>query len=189
MSEPLDAIYKFYGPHIGILYARQDRLESLDTAKLIPAPDTAPERFETGTLNFEGIAGAGAVVEYFASLGVGSTRREQLVSAFNTFHDWGTELIARLWNGLAAQDRVTLYGPEPGTPRTPTLSFTVEGLTTVEVATALAKEGLFLTNGHFYAWTVAERYGQLEHGFVRAGCACYTTMEEVERLIEAVATL
>ena len=89
----------------------------------------------------------------------------------------------------AAQDRVTLYGPEPGTPRTPTVSFTVDGFTTGEVATALAKEALYLSNGHFYALTTAQRYGQEEHGFVRAGCACYTTMEEVDRLIEAVATL
>jgi len=183
------SVYKFYGPHIGILFARQDRLESLDAPKVIPAPDTAPERFETGTLNFEGIAGTGAVVEFLASCGEGATRRERLESALNTFHGWGTELITKLWDGLAAQNRITLYGPVPGTPRTPTLSFTVEGFTSTEVARALAKEALFLSNGNFYARTVVERYGHLEDGFVRAGCACYTTMEEVDRLIEAVATL
>ena len=183
------SVYKFYGPHVGILYARQDRLEFLDVANLIPAPDTASDCFETGTQNHEGIAGTGAIVEYLASLGTGSTRRECLISVFDTFHGWGTELIGKLWEGLAAQDRVTLYGPEPGTPRTPTLSFTVEGFMPGEVTTALAREGLYLTNGHFYARTVAERYELQEHGFVRAGCACYTTMEEIERLIDAVATL
>jgi len=183
------SVYKFYGPHVGFLYTRQDRLESLDVAKLIPSPDIVPDRFETGTLNLEGIAGTGAIVEYLASLGTGSTRRECLASAFDTFHGWGTELIGRLWAGLASQDRVTLYGPAPGTPRTPTLSFTVEGMLSGDVTTALAKEGLYLTNGNFYARTIAERYGQLEHGFIRAGCACYTTMDEIERLIEAVASL
>lgn len=188
------SVYKFYGPHLGIIYARQDRLEALDVAKLIPSPDTAPDRFETGTPNFEGIAGTGALVEYLASLGALNTaedanRRDKLISAFDTFHTWGTALIARLWEGLAAQDRVTLYGPEPGTPRTPTLAFTVEGFTSSEVTTALAKDALYLTNGDFYALTVVERYGKLDEGFVRAGCACYTTMEEVERLIEAVSAL
>jgi selenocysteine lyase/cysteine desulfurase len=198
-----------YGPHIGFLYAGHDRLESLDVAKVGPAPDNTPDRFETGTLNYEGIAGTAAMVEYLASLGAGtgnrrsdadsttgedradgaSTRRENLTAAFETFHAWGTDLIGRLWDGLTGQDRVTLYGPEPGTPRTPTLSFTVNGFNASEVTTALAKEALYLSHGHFYAHTVVERYSKLDEGFVRAGCACYTTMDEVERLIEAVTTL
>jgi cysteine desulfurase family protein (TIGR01976 family) len=181
--------YKFYGPHIGILYGRRDRLEALDAPKLAPAPDTAPERMETGTLNHEGIAGAGAAVEFLAALVGSGSRRERLQSAFAALHARGQELMERLWHGLGEVRGVTRYGPPPGRPRTPTVSFTVADRASDEVATALAAEGVFVSNGDFYATTVVERLGLSAHGLVRAGCACYTTAEEVDRLIAGVARL
>jgi cysteine desulfurase family protein (TIGR01976 family) len=178
--------YKFYGPHIGILYGRHDLLSSLDFPKLIPAPDSAPERAETGTQNHEGIGGAAASVDFLASLASGATRRERLRTAFHELHERGDGLITNLWNGLREIDRIRLYGPPPGTSRTPTIAFTVNALPSIEVAKQLAKRGIFLSHGDFYAMTVVERLGQTRHGLVRAGCACYSTAEEVDRLLAGV---
>ena len=178
--------YKFYGPHIGILYGRHDLLDSLDFPKLIPAPDLAPERAETGTQNHEGIAGAAAAVNFLASLAPGPTRRECLHAALAQLHERGDALITQLWNGLREIGRVRLYGPPPGTARTPTIAFTVNGVPSIEVAEKLAERGVFLSHGDFYAMTVVERLGQTPHGLVRAGCACYTTSEEVDRLLAGV---
>jgi cysteine desulfurase family protein (TIGR01976 family) len=179
--------YKFYGPHAGILYGRAAVVQALDVPKLDPAPEEAPERLETGTQNHEGIVGAAAAVDYLASLAEGSgARRERLVRAFGAMHVRGAALTARLWEGLAAIGGVTLYGPTPDTPRTPTVSFTVRGHSTEAVAKALVARGVYASNGDFYAQTVAERLGRGTDGFVRAGAACYTSLDEVERLIDGV---
>src|SRR5437588_1488967 len=178
--------YKFYGPHIGILYGRPDLLGSLDFPKLIPAPDSAPENAETGTQNHEGIAGAAAAVDFLASLAPGPTRRGSLRAAFQQLRERGETLIKQLWNGLPEIQRVRLYGSPPGKARTPTIAFTVEGVPSMEVAKKLAERGVFVSHGDFYAMTVIERLGQAPHGLVRAGCACYTTPEEVDRLLTGV---
>jgi cysteine desulfurase family protein (TIGR01976 family) len=181
--------YKFYGPHVGVLYGRRDRLEGLDVPKLAPAPDTAPERLETGTLNHEGIVGAGAAVDFLASLAPGGERPARLRAALGTLHERGRGLLERLWKGLGEIGRVTLYGPPPDRPRTPTIAFTIAGRTSGTVASALAEEGVFVSNGDFYATTVVERLGLSREGLVRAGCACYTTAEEVDRLVAGVRAL
>ena len=178
--------YKFYGPHIGILYGRHDLLGSLDFPKLIPAPDTAPERAETGTQNHEGIAGASAAVDFLASLAPGATRRERLRAGLEHLHQRSDALIRQLWNGLWEIERVRLYGPPPGRARTPTIAFTVNGVSSAKVAKKLAERGVFLSHGDFYAMTVVERLGQTPHGLVRAGCACYTIPEEIDRLLAGV---
>src|SRR5712675_2811450 len=98
--------YKFYGPHIGILYGRHDPLSSLDFPKLIPALDSAPERAETGTQNHEGIAGAAAAVDFLASLAPAPTRRERLGTGFRQLHERGQTLIKQLWDGLSEIERV-----------------------------------------------------------------------------------
>ena len=179
--------YKFYGPHIGILYGRRELLELLDFPKLIPAPDSAPERAETGTQNHEGIAGAAAAVNFLASLANAPTRRERLELAFSQLHESGKVLIEQLWNGLQETSRVHVFGPTPDKQRTPTIAFTINAMSSTQVAKRLAERGLFLSDGDFYAMTVTERLGQA--GVVRAGCACYTTEEEVERLLAAVRAL
>jgi len=181
--------YKFYGPHIGILYVQHDLLGSLDFPKLIPAPDSAPERAESGTQNHEGIAGAAAAVDFLASLAPAPRRRERLQAAFRQLHERGDALIAQLWNGLREIKRVRLYGPPPGKARTPTIAFTVDGAPSIEVAKKLAARGVFLSHGDFYAMTVVERLGQARDGLVRAGCACYTTPEEVDRILAGVRAL
>jgi cysteine desulfurase family protein (TIGR01976 family) len=183
--------YKFYGPHVGVLYGAEALLARLDVPKLEPAPNTTPERLETGTQNHEGIVGAAAAVDFLASLaeGEGLSRRQRLALAFAELHARAQTLVTRLHRGLSDLPGVTVYGPAPEARRTPTLSFVVKDRSSDEVARELVSRGLFLSNGDFYATTVVERLGHAADGLVRAGCACYTTMEEVERLIEGVALI
>ncbi len=178
--------YKFYGPHIGILYGRRERLAALDVPKLAPSPNTVPERLETGTQSHESMAGAAAAVDFLASFGTGDTRRERLTTAFAVLHERAERLLHRLWSGLATIDGVTTFGPQPGTPRTPTVAFAVRGMPSEDVARRLADQGVFVSNGDFYASTIVDLLGYADEGLVRAGCACYTTEEEVDRLIAGV---
>jgi cysteine desulfurase family protein (TIGR01976 family) len=181
--------YKFYGPHVGVLWGRQALLEGLDLPKLEPAPENAPDRLETGTQNHEGIVGAAAAVDFLASLAEGPRRRARLQAAFAELHARGQTLVEQLWQGLAAIEGVRLYGPPPGQPRTPTVAFTVEGVPSEEVARRLVPHGVFVSNGDFYATTVVRRLGLEREGLVRAGCACYTTGDEIRRLIDGVSQI
>jgi cysteine desulfurase family protein (TIGR01976 family) len=181
--------YKFYGPHVGMLWCRRELLKSLPFAKLEPAPDTAPERAETGTLNHEGIAGAAAAVEFLAALAPGGNRRDRLATAFAALHERGAELTRQMWEGLHSTPGVKLYGPPADAARTSTIAFTVDGVASSEVARQLAQRGLFLSHGNFYAATVVERLNLGPEGLVRAGCACYTTPDEVERLVAGVGAI
>jgi cysteine desulfurase family protein (TIGR01976 family) len=182
--------YKFFGPHIGILYGKRDLLQAIEFPKLRPAHDTGPEKAETGTLNHEGIVGAQAAVDFLASLSrSGDTRRQRLKTTFDELHKRGATLTRTLWEQFSVIDSVTLYGPPPDVPRTPTVSFTVEGISSRDVARRLADCGVFVSHGDFYASTVIDRLGLSEDGLVRAGCAIYTTMEEVSRLVEGVRLL
>jgi cysteine desulfurase family protein (TIGR01976 family) len=181
--------YKFYGPHIGVLWGRRSLIDELDLPRLAPAPEQSPERQETGTQNHEGMVGAAAAVDFLASLAGGSTRRARLEAAFAALHARGHALVERLWAGLRALPGVTVYGPPPRQPRTPTVAFTVRGTAPEAVARALAERAVFVSHGDFYAQTVVTRLGHAEHGVVRAGCACYTTADEVDRLLAGVAAL
>lgn len=178
--------YKFYGPHVGVLYGRAELLESLDVPKLAPAPNEAPDRLETGTQNHEGICGAAAAVNMLASLGNGNTRREKIVSAMNALHEEGTRLVSHLWEGLRAIEGVTVYGPDPDQPRTPTVSFTLRDVPAEDLTKYLVKRGLFTSHGDFYAQTVVEKLGKAGQGLLRVGCSCYTTIEEIDRLLAGV---
>jgi cysteine desulfurase family protein (TIGR01976 family) len=182
--------YKFYGPHVGVLYGRSERLAVADVPKLEPAPETAPERLETGTLNHEGIAGVAASVEFLVSLVDEGGRRDRLRAAFGELHRRGQTLLERLVYGLSAIEGVRVYGAPLSAPRTPTVAFTIGDRTADSVADALAEEAVFVSTGDFYATTVVKRYGLGSRGgLVRAGCAIYTTADEVERLMEGVARL
>ncbi len=178
--------YKFYGPHIGVLWARRDLLDAIDFPRLAPAPHDAPERAETGTLNHEGIVGAAAGIHWLASLGGQGELRTRLVTVYKAFHSRGAALFQALWEGLAAIPGVRLFGPPPDAPRTPTVGFLVDGVPSSDVTRALAELGLFTSNGDFYAKTVIERLGCAPEGIVRAGCACYTSDDEIARLAEGV---
>lgn len=178
--------YKFYGPHLGVLYGKHELLEALDVPKLEPAPNEAPDRLETGTQNHEGICGAAAAVNFLASLSDAPTRRAKLVETFQALHERGHALLTQLWDGLHAIPGVTVFGPGPDEARTPTVSFIVSGVPAEAVTKFLVERGVFTSHGDFYAQSVIERLGQAEHGVVRAGCGCYTTTEEIERLLDGV---
>jgi cysteine desulfurase family protein (TIGR01976 family) len=191
--------YKFYGPHVSVFYGKKHLLESIDFPKLQPAPDAAPERVEMGTQSHEGIAGAAAAVDFYASLAGGTgvspvnlaqdaraTRREALKKSFAGLRAHSAPLVLRLWEALSRINGIRMYGPPPHVERTPTVSFTVKNAASTEVARLLSERGLFASHGDFYAQTVIERLGLAPEGLVRVGCACYTNDEEIERLIEAV---
>jgi cysteine desulfurase family protein (TIGR01976 family) len=182
--------YKFYGPHVGVLWGRRDLLEELDVPRLQPASDEAPERFETGTLNHEGIAGTLAAVEFLASLDSSpGDRRTRLRRVMQELHHRGNQLAASMWEGLSSISGVRTFGPAAGTaPRTPTVSFVIDGVDSAEVSRRLASEhSLFCSYGDFYASDVTRRLGVQSTGLVRAGAACYTSSDEVNRLIAGVA--
>jgi cysteine desulfurase family protein (TIGR01976 family) len=184
--------YKFYGPHVGVLWVRRRLLDSLQVSKLLPASDRSPERMETGTLNHEGIAGTLAAVEFLASLdGNAGSRRERLGRVMREMHARGDLLAERLWEGLKTLDGVRVFGPAPGTaPRTPTVSFVLHGVPSAEVSRRLAGDhGIFCSHGDFYATDVARRLGVADGGLVRAGAACYTSPDEVDRLIAAIRSI
>lgn len=181
--------YKFYGPHIGILYGRKELLEKIDFPKLRPAPENSPDRVETGTQSHESIAGAAAAVNFLASLSGGNSRREKLTNTFHEIHSRKMELFKMLWIGLGSIKGVKLYGQPPDGNRTPTLGFTVKDLDSEEVSKKLVERGIFTSHGDFYAMTVIERLGLTEQGLVRIGCACYSTQEEIERLIDCIKTI
>jgi cysteine desulfurase family protein (TIGR01976 family) len=181
--------YKFHGPHVGLLWARPELAAALDVPRVAPSSDAVPDRLETGTKNFEGLAGTRAAIDFLASLGgpAGTEpRRARLLRGYARLAAHEGALARRLWDGLGAVPGVTRYGPPPGRPRTPTVSFTVAGRRPEEVARHLAARAVFASHGNFYAATVAGRLG-LPDGFVRAGAACYTTHDEVDRLVAAVA--
>lgn len=179
--------YKFYGPHIGLLYGRRDLLNSIDVPKITPAPDYSPERLETGTQNHEGIAGAAAAVEFIASLAAAGSRRERLATAFSELHRRQQEMFKVLWSGLSEIPDVTVYGPPPDSRRTSTVSFSVAGRRSDDVARALAERAIFASDGDFYALTVVEKLGV--GGLIRAGLACYSTMDEVKRFTREIRDL
>jgi cysteine desulfurase family protein (TIGR01976 family) len=184
--------YKFYGPHLGVLWGRRALLESIDVPKLVPAPNEPPcERWETGTLSHEAILGAAAAVDFLASLSgtpeaPDAPRRGALARSYALLRERGDALFRRMWDGLGAVAGVTRFGSPPGSPRTPTVSFVVDGVPADAVAEELAKRAVFVSSGDFYAWTVVRRLGHGEDGVVRAGCACYTTEDEVDRLVSGV---
>ena len=179
--------YKFYGPHVGVLYGRRDRMKSLDLPKLEPAPDTVPERLETGTLNHEGIAGAGAAVEWLASLADGGTPAGAAGPALRRpARARGGALRPALggaWGRSRALRAMVRHRP---VPRTGTVSLSIAGVTAHDAAVSLAAEGIFASSGDFYATTVVERLGFAREGLLRIGLSIYSTAGEVERVLAGV---
>ncbi|MDI3270383.1 MAG: cysteine desulfurase-like protein [Bacillota bacterium] len=187
----LCSAYKFFGPHVGILYGREEVFRELPTYKLLPQEDAIPYRIETGTLNHEGIWGTQAAIRWIASLAQKEgSLRAQLEASMEAIARHEEELFAVLWKALAQMADITLYGPGPEAPRTPTLGFTHARHSPREVASRLAEKGLFIWDGDFYATTLMAELGLQERGgLCRIGLAPYNTMEEVERLLQAIEDL
>ena len=187
--------YKFFGPHIGVLYGKREHLTRLRPYKVRPAPNQVPSRWETGTQNHEGLAGAAAAIDYLASLGrrvsaaVGN-RREALLAAMQASQQYERELSQQLVPKLLQIPGLTFYGltdPSRFTRRTPTVAIRLATHPPYAVAKALGDRGIFTWNGNFYALNLSERLGvEATGGFVRIGLVHYNTIEEVERLLAAL---
>ena len=176
--------YKFFGPHVGVTAIGRELFERLNVYRLDPAPHHIPDKLETGTQNHEGIAGAKGAIDFIASLGEGSSRREKLANAMQTIEEYEAGLAETFRTALRDLPGVKLYAAPDGIRKTPTIAFRVEGFSTEEVCTRMLEDGFFVAAGDFYASTVAERLGIKDSGgFVRAGLAPYNTQEEVERFI------
>jgi cysteine desulfurase family protein (TIGR01976 family) len=183
--------YKFFGPHTGILYGKLDRLAELDVYKVRPAPSDPPEKLETGTQSFESIAGVTAAVDYLAGLGAGAGRRERLESGYSRIRDHERGLAARFLEGVSGLSPVTVHGvPDADDRRVATFALSVDGIPADEVAARLAAQGVYVWSGNYYALNAIERLGFLEQGgLVRIGFVHYNTVSEVDRALEALASL
>jgi cysteine desulfurase family protein (TIGR01976 family) len=187
----LCSAYKFYGPHVGILYARPGALDALETDRLITQDQEAPYRIETGTLNHAALAGVTAAVDYLASFGEGAGRRARLISAFERLSAHERALAQRYWRALDGAPRIRRWGPDfTDARRAPTVSITVEGVDARAVTESLAAKGIAAWDGDFYARRAVEIFGLADKGgLVRSGMAMYTTDEEVDRLTRAIAEI
>jgi cysteine desulfurase family protein (TIGR01976 family) len=167
--------YKWFGPHVGILWGRPEVLEPLRPDKLRPSPDELPDRFELGTLPFEALAGVRAAAEFMLGLDRDALRAHE------------DALLAQMLDGLRGIDGVTVHGA--ARDRAPTLMLSVSGRRPDEVAAALAARRVAVWHGNFYAWELERHLGLEPHGAVRAGFVHYNDAADAERLLAAVAEL
>jgi selenocysteine lyase/cysteine desulfurase len=183
--------YKFYGPHVGIMYAREGLLGRLDTDRLRTQDQRAPYRIETGTLNHAAIAGVKAAVQYIAGLGDGSDLRSKVCDGMMRLGVHEHALGSLLYQGLTEIRGVTVHGQPFAVPRRcPTVSFTMTGRTATEVSGHLAQRGICTWDGHFYAIRPLEVMGLLDGGGVtRVGVSLYTTEEEITRFLHEARAL
>jgi cysteine desulfurase family protein (TIGR01976 family) len=183
----LCSAYKFFGPHIGIMAIREELADRVRFYKVAPAPDTGPDKAETGSQNHEAVAGLSASLGFIASLGDGATGRERLVSSMRAVEALEDTLATCLQAGLESLPGVRVYRAPSGAARTPTVAFTVAGADPAKVASVCADKGVFVTNGDFYATTLARRMGvSRSGGWVRAGLAPYIGQAEVGRALAAI---
>jgi cysteine desulfurase family protein (TIGR01976 family) len=184
--------YKFFGPHVGIMWGRRELLEKLEAYKVRPAPDEPPGKWMTGTQNHEAIAGALAAVDYLADLGRetaasdGLDRREALAAAFQRITAYEQDLSLQLIEGLKRHRSLTVYGNIDAarvSQRVPTFCFTHREIRAPQLADTLGKRGLFVWHGNYYALNLSEHLGHEPHGMVRVGAVHYNTPEEIDWLV------
>jgi len=197
----LCSAYKFFGPHIGVMYAKKELLSKLTPLNLRTQQQAPPYMIETGTLHHEGIAGALAAVEFIADIGLKfgnefdgpsgdlkDSRRNQILAGLWAFEKYEMTLTGYLIEAITAHvPKATIYGPIAGQPRTSTVSLTYKGYSADQVARYLGSRGLFVWGGHFYAIRLVEKLGLLDRGgLVRIGIAPYNSGSELDRLIDAL---
>lgn len=188
--------YKFFGPHVGIMYGRRELLELIQPYKLRPAPNGLPGRWMTGTQNFECICGVRAAIDYIADIGrqnaMPENRREALAKAFQRIRTYERALADRLLDGLATMPEIRVWGitnPADRDRRFPTVSITRDGMDATSLAKHLAAKGIYCWDGNYYALPLTERLGVEPEGMVRIGLAHYNTPEEVDRLLAELAAV
>jgi len=180
--------YKFFAGHVGMAIIRRNLFESLDVYKVVPAPGNVPDRLEIGTQNHEGIPSVSAAIHFIASLGSGSSLKEQLISGYEMIEDYENSLANVIRSEMAEIDGITLYQADDSVPKTPTIAFRADGIAPREFCIRMCEEhSVFIAEGDFYAKTLAEKLGIRDSGsFIRAGMAPYNTLEEVNRFLDGV---
>jgi selenocysteine lyase/cysteine desulfurase len=187
--------YKFFGPHMGTLYGKREHLLRIRPYKVRPAPDSLPDRWETGTQVQELIAGIGAAVDYLAELGrrcdpAAKDRRSALLAAYRATRQHEMALLSRLIEGLLAIPGLRFFGisdPKQFHQRCSTVSIRLANYTPTEIATFLGERGIFTWDGNYYALNLTERLGvEAVGGLLRIGLVHYNTLEEVDRLLAAL---
>jgi cysteine desulfurase family protein (TIGR01976 family) len=194
--------YKFFGPHMGALYGKREHLLRLHPYKVRPAPDNLPDRWETGTLSHEGIAGVAAAVDYIASIGRRAAagipegdagRREAILAAYAVIREYEGGLARKLIAGLLQIPGLTFYGisdPARFAWRVPTVGIRLARAKPAEIAAYLGDRGIFTWDGNYYAVNLTERLGvESDGGLLRIGLVHYNTAEEVHRLLESLREL
>lgn len=201
MDFMVTSAYKYFGPHMGVMYAKHEALEKLRTLRVLADDNTMPpEKFETGTPNFEHICGCAAAVDFIADLGRRhegyfekelkglSGKRKDVVAGMLAIDAYEEPMAQKLRTELAKIPGLKLYASPEGYPKTSTVSFTIDGKNAHDIAVFLAKRGIFVWDGDFYAIEITNHVLKLEEqgGLLRIGLAPYNTMEDIDRTIEAV---
>lgn len=184
----LCSAYKFYGPHVGILYSKPGALDRLDTDRLKVQIQHAPYRIERGTLNHPALAAVSAAVDFISSIGQGNSLREKIISAMSDIQKYERTLAQQLYLGLRDIDGIDIYGPPlKETQRAPTISFTMENIRPEQICQMLAAKGICAWDGHFYAQRAVEAMGlSMQGGVTRLGIAAYNTPDEIDYVIDVV---
>ncbi len=187
----LCSAYKFYGPHLGVLYSRPGALNALPTNRLVVQDPNAPYRIETGTLNHAAIDAARAAVEYLAGWGGGASLRERIVDAMNGISAYEHQLAKFYHEAVGRIRGVRVWGPDfADRKRAPTVSITLESVTADQAARALGSEGICVWDGHFYAARALEIMGLTKRGgLLRTGVSMYSTPHDLERLLAGIERL
>ncbi len=187
--------YKFFGPHVGLLYGKRSKLESLVPYKLRPAPSVTPGKWMTGTQNHAAICGVRAAIEYVADIGrqlanaSALDTRASLIKAFEAIEEYEQALVEQLIHGLCSLPHVEVYGitqPDRFSQRVPTVAMNVRGRPSAEVALELGERGIYCWHGDYYAVDVCHALGQQPQGMVRLGLMHTNTPEEVHQALEAL---
>ncbi|MGA2613432.1 MAG: cysteine desulfurase-like protein [Spirochaetia bacterium] len=197
--------YKFFGPHIGVMYGTHDLMERLFAYKVRPAGDASPDRWETGTQSFESIAGAMGAVEYIASLGghghgpgpaphiAASDRSSAIRAGMCEIREWEAQLAREMLSGLSSVKGLRIHGitdPARMRERAPTFAFTMEGLHPRRICEELDRKGICASDGNYYALEVTTRLGlEASGGMVRVGAVHYNTPEEIAKLVDALGSI
>ncbi len=190
--------YKFYGPHVGLLWGRKQRLAELEAYKVVPAPNDAPGKWMTGTQNHAAICGVRAAIDYLCSIGrevsndSSAPRRMALVAAMAAIERYERSLLEPLMAGLLRIPKLKVFGitdPSRFDERVPTLAMTLDGMPSATLAQKLGQRGIASWHGHYYAIAICDALGQNEHGMLRLGLMHTNTLREVERTLAALSEI
>ena len=183
--------YKFYGPHVGLLYSRPGLLDTLDPDRLIVQEQFAPYKIETGTLNHAACSGVSAAIDFISSIGEGNSYREKLVSAYKKISNHEYELASNLYSQLDLLDNITIIGQDfSNKNRTPTVSFIHKKYSANEICKKLGEVNICAWDGHFYALKAIQKLNlEKTGGVTRLGVSLYNSQEEINRTIKVISSL